>query len=83
MGTWDLVSALLGVVNIYINCLVANVPRVLAFIKSSLGKGLFYEKHGHIHISAYLDAGYSDAGYALDSYIVHKIPLCLVLFFPI
>ncbi|XP_020266498.1 uncharacterized protein LOC109841985 [Asparagus officinalis] len=33
--------------------------RILAYVKSCPGKGLLYKKHGHLHISAYSDAGYA------------------------
>jgi len=37
--------------------------RVLTYIKSYLGKGLVYRKHGHVHISGYSDSRYvSDRG---------------------
>jgi len=32
--------------------------RVLAYIKSCLGKGLVYRTHGHVRISRYSDSGY-------------------------
>jgi len=35
--------------------------RILAYVKSSLGKGLMYKKHGHVRIF-----GYSDSGFAGD-----------------
>ena len=35
--------------------------RILAYIKSSLAKGLLYKKYGHVHIF-----GYSNLGYAGD-----------------
>jgi len=35
--------------------------RILVYIKSSLGKGLLYKKHGYVLI-----LGYSNSGYAGD-----------------
>ena len=33
--------------------------RVLAYIKRVLGKGLIYQRHDHLRIEAYSDAGYA------------------------
>ena len=33
--------------------------RILVYIKSCLGKGLVYKKHGHVRISGYYDSGYA------------------------
>ena len=33
--------------------------RILAYIKSSTGKGLLYKKHGHVRIFGYSDSRYA------------------------
>ena len=36
-----------------------GVYRVLAYIKRAPGKGLLYQRHRHLHVEAYSDAGYA------------------------
>ena len=36
-----------------------GVYRVLAYIKRAPGKGLLCQRHGHLHVEAYSDAGYA------------------------
>ena len=35
------------------------VLRVVRYLKSALGKGLFFAKHGHIQVEVYIDADWA------------------------
>lgn len=48
------------------------VNRILAYLKSSLGKGIMFSKHGHLDIMGYIDSDF--AGSKVDMKSTSRYP---------